>query len=79
LLLLKLTVRPLLPAGELNVTVHRSLAAPVIEALLQERLWICAAETIGNNNTSTNKFFISVSFLSGHTFNARQTPGSVVA
>jgi hypothetical protein len=68
LLLFKLTVNPLLPAGELNATVHSSLAAPVMEVLLQDRFWICAAETNGHNNTSTNKFFISVFFLAGQTF-----------
>jgi hypothetical protein len=60
LLLVKLTVRPSLPAGEVNATVHTSLAAPVMDVLLQERLWTCAAETNGNNNTSTNRFFNSV-------------------
>ena len=37
LLLARLTVVPLLAAAELSVTVHASLAAPVIEALAQER------------------------------------------
>jgi hypothetical protein len=80
LLLFKLTVRPLLPAGEVNATVHTSLAAPVIELLPQERLRICAVETNGNKDTSTNKFFIYVFFLSGHNFNtSRDVHGSVVA
>jgi hypothetical protein len=69
LLLYKLTVRPLLPAGELNATVHSSFAAPVMEPLLQERLRICAVETNGNKDTSTNRIFTSFFFLSGHNFN----------
>ncbi len=70
LLLVKLTVKPLLPAAEVNETVHTSLAAPVIEVLLQERLWICAAETNGNTNTIANKLFTSVYFLSQRSLSA---------
>lgn len=69
LLLFKLTVSPFLPAGELNATVHASLAAPVMEVLVQDKLWICATETNGHSsNPRTNKVFISVLFLAGQTF-----------
>jgi hypothetical protein len=79
LLLFKLTVRPLLPAGDLNTTVHSSLAAPVMELLLQERLWICAVETNGNKDTSTKRFF-NFFFPSRHNFNTpRDVHGSVAA
>lgn len=37
LLLERLTLKPLLDAAELNVTVQASVPAPVIDALLQER------------------------------------------
>ena len=63
LLLFKLTVSPLRSAGELNTTVHLSLAAPVMEVLLQDRLWIWAAETNGYSSPNTNKLFISSFFL----------------